>query len=135
MVTLILEIGDIQQVTDSEKLIQDILKICLTDVGSNVLNPWYGSFLSKFAVGSALNSDETVSISQMQLQSALETLKKLQDMQVKSQQRMSADEQLAAISEISVNRNEADPRLFNVLIKVLTKGMKPITTRFTVSTI
>lgn len=127
--------GDIQTVTDSEKLIQDILKICLTDIGSNVLNPWYGSYLSKFVIGSALNDSEIVNIGQVQLQTALETFKKLQDMQVKSQQRMSPDEQLAAISEISVNRNESDPRLFNVLIKVLTKGLKPITTRFTVSTI
>lgn len=127
--------GQLQTVVDSEKLIQDILKICLTNVGSNSLNPWYGSFLSRTMVGNALDSAVTITIAQSQLNTALENLKNLQNLQLKSSQRVSADEQINAILDISIIRNQIDPRLFDVRIGVLTKGMKPISTAFRVSTI
>lgn len=127
--------GQFQTVIDSEKLIQDILKLCLTTAGSNPLHPWYGSFLSRTLVGNPMYTTMLVQLSTSQLNTALQNLKDLQDIQVKSFQRVSADEQISAILNISVNRNNIDPRLFNVEIKVLTKGLKPITTAFRVSTI
>jgi phage baseplate assembly protein W len=132
---LVIQNGDLRTVTDSEKLIQDILKICLTNVGSNVLNPGYGSFLSRTIIGNPMYTSAIVSIAKTQLQTCLTNLQTLQQKQVQSRQRMTADEQLAAITDISVVRSTIDPRLFNVTIKALTKGYKPITTAFTVSTI
>lgn len=127
--------GELQQVIDSEKLIQDILKICLTSAGSNPLFPWYGSFLSKSIIGSPADNGITVQIAKSQLNTALENLKNLQGLQIKSSQRVSADEQLAGILNISVTRNATDLRMYNVVINVLTKGFKPITTAFKISTI
>lgn len=127
--------GDLQTAIDSEKLIQDILKICLTSAGSLQLHPWYGSFLSRAIIG---NPDPTATLAQIaksQLHSALENLKTLQDLQVKNFQRVSADEQIASVSDISVFRSQIDPRLFNVTVTVISKGLKPITTRFSVNTI
>jgi hypothetical protein len=132
---LVLNSGDLQTVVDSEKLIQDILKICLTTAGSNPLNPGYGSFISRTIVGNPLHTSILVQIAKSQLTSALQNLQTLQGLQVQSFQRVSADEQLAAILDISVIQNTTDPRLFTVTIQVLTKGMKPITTAFRVSTI
>lgn len=127
--------GDLKQVVDTEKLIQDILKICLTTAGTNPLLPWYGSFLSRTLIGSALQTNILVQVAKSQLNTALQNLQSLQTIQVKSFQRVSADEQISAISDISIIRNQLDPRLFDVRIKVLTKGLKPITTAFRVSTI
>jgi phage baseplate assembly protein W len=127
--------GDLQKVVDTDKLVQDILKICLTTAGSNPLQPWYGSFLSRSVIGSALSTDILVSIAKSQLNSALNDLRNLQNLQVQSMQKVSADEQIAAILGINVLRNQIDPRLFSVSIKVLTKGTKAPTTNFTVSTI
>jgi hypothetical protein len=127
--------GDLKKVVDSEKLIQDILKLCLTTAGTNPLHPWYGSFLSRSIVGSATDTNVLIQISKSQLNSALENLKKLQDLQMKSLQRVSADEQLGAILDILVTRNPNDPRLFEVKIKAVSKGFKPITTAFRVSTL
>lgn len=127
--------GQLQIVVDSEKLVQDILKMCLTTAGSNPIHPWYGSFLSRTIVGNPNQNSVLVQIAKSQLNSALENIKTLQEMQVKSFQRISADEQIGAISDISIIRNQLDPRLFDVRIKVLTKGSKPITTAFKVSTI
>jgi len=132
---LVLNSGDLQTVVDSEKLIQDILKICLTTAGSNPLNPGYGSFISRTIVGNPLHTSILVQIAKSQLTSALQNLQTLQGLQVQSFQRVSADEQLAAILDICVIQNTTDPRLFTVTIQVLTKGMKPITTAFRVSTI
>ena len=79
--------------------------------------------------------DVLVQISKAQLNTSLENLRNLQSHQVKSFQRVSADEQIGAILDISIIRSINDPRLFNVSIKALTKGIKPITTAFRVSTI
>lgn len=132
---LVLQNGDLKKVIDSEKLIQDILKLCVTTAGTNPLIPWYGSFLSRTIVGTAMDTTMLIQISKSQLNSALENLKNLQDLQVKTFQNVTADEQISAILDISVVRNNNDYRLFDVQIKALTKGLKPITTAFRVSTI
>lgn len=130
---LVLQNGDLQQVTDTDKLVQDILKICLTDAGADPMNPWYGSYISKTLIGSVLAVSITVQLAQSQLQNAIENLKNLQAAQIKSFQRVSAAEQLSAILNISVVRNATDPRVFNVTVKVLSKALTPITTGFSVS--
>jgi hypothetical protein len=132
---LVLENGQPKTVIDSEKLIQSILKICLTDVGALPLHPWYGSFLSRTIIGNPQHSGILVQIAKSQLNTALENLKNLQDAQNRSFQRVSADEQISAIMEISVVRSQIDPRLFDVRVGVLTKGYKPISTVFSISTI
>ncbi len=125
--------GDLQKVVDTEKLIQDILKICLTTAGSNPVHPWYGSHISKTLVGSVLDNPMLVQIAKSQLNSALENLKNLQNLQLKSFQRMSAEEQIASIMDISVQRNQLDPRLFDIRISVVSKSLKPVSTDFTVT--
>jgi hypothetical protein len=132
---LVIANGDLKQVIDSEKLIQDILKLCLTTAGSNPLHPWYGSYLSRTIVGNPMETSMLAEISRSQLNTALENLKSLQELQIKTFQPITADEQLGAVLDISVRRNNIDPRLFEVNIKALTKGFKPITTAFRVSTI
>lgn len=127
--------GELQIVTDTEKLIQDILKLCMTTAGTNPLHPWYGSFISRTLIGSVMDTDVLVQISKSQLNSALDNLKNLQNIQVKSFQKVSADEQIGSISDISVIRHPIDPRLFSVRVKVLTKGFKSVSTSFNVTTI
>ncbi len=127
--------SQLQTVVDSEKLIQDLLKICLTTAGSNPIHPWYGSFISRTIVGNPNYTSILVQIGKTQLTSAIQNLKELQDLQVKSFQRVSADEQISAIQDISINTDSIDPRLFNVVVSVISKGLKPITTAFRISTI
>ena len=132
---LVIKQGQLQTVIDSEKLIQDILKMCLTTVGANPIHPWYGSYLSRTIVGNPMQSSIIVQIAKSQLNTALENIKTLQEMQTKSYQRVSADEQIGAITDISIIRNQIDLRFFDIKIRALTKGSKPITTAFKVSTI
>jgi len=132
---LVLNNGQLQKVEQSDKLAQDILKICLTPVGANPLQSWYGSFISRTMIGNAMSDTMLITIGESQLNTALENLKNLQAIQLKSFQRVSAEEQIAAITDISINRNAIDPREFNVRVSVLTKSMKPISTGFKITTI
>lgn len=132
---LVITNGALKTVVDSEKMIQDILKMALTVAGSNPVHPWYGSFVSRTLIGNPNYTSMLVQVAKSQLTNSLQNLKNLQELQVKSFQRVSADEQIAAISDISIIQNQLDPRLFDVLIKVISKGLKPITTAFSVSTI
>lgn len=132
---LVLNGGDLRQVVNSELLIQAILKICLTDVGSNPLHPSYGSFLSRTIVGNPAATGMIAQIAQSQINTCLTNLQYLQQLQIKSLQKVTADEQLGAILGIQVLRSAFDPRLFNVKIKVQTRGYLPITTSFSINTI
>jgi hypothetical protein len=132
---LVLVNGDFRTCIDSEKLIQDLLKVCLTNVGANPTFPWYGSAVSRSLVGNNLGQTITMQVAQSQLQSAIENLISLQKAQIKNSQPVSPDELIGSIQNISVNQNKIDPRIFSVQITVISKGFKPITTAFTVSSI
>lgn len=125
--------GVVEKVEQTEKLIQDILKIALTDVGSNTMNPWYGSLLSKTLIGSTLDDGIVVQMAESQVQNCIENIKKLQVIQLQSGQEMSPEEQISAILDIYVERNANDPRRYDVVISVLTKALSKVMTRFSVS--
>lgn len=130
---LSLQNGDLQQVTDTDKLVQDILKICLTTAGADPMNTWYGSYISRSLVGSTLDTSITVQLAQSQLQNAIENLKNLQAAQIKSFQKVSPAEQIAAITNISIQRSTIDPRVFIVTVKVLSKALTNVSTSFNVT--
>jgi phage gp46-like protein len=129
---LVIQNGDLGTVQDTNKLVQDILKICLTPVGANPLQPWYGSFISRSLIGSSLSTDITLQIAQTQLQNAIQNLITLQQKQLKSYQKVSAAEHISSILSINVARNITDPRTYQVKIKVASKALTPITVPFTV---
>lgn len=129
---LVIKNSDLATVTGKDKLIQDLLKIALTDAGGNVLNPWYGTLIGKSLVGSVLNSDILLSVAQTQLQNAVETLKKLQNMQVAEGQSVTPDEQIAFIQNISIIQSPYDPRLYQTTINVLSRAYGKVSATFTV---
>jgi len=128
---LVINSGELVTTTNEDKLVQDILKICLTKAGSNLYQPWYGSAIGQSLVGSVLDDNISFTLASSQLQNALENLKKLQELQVISGQKVSPQEQIALISDISIIRNNVDPRLIEVLIKVFNKAFKLVSTGFT----
>ena len=91
--------------------------------------------MSRTIIGSPLHTSILVQVAKSQLNTALENLRSLQNAQSQSFQRITADEQISAILEVSIVRNQIDPRLFDVNIKAATKGLKNITTAFRISTI
>jgi hypothetical protein len=132
---LVVNNGNLNVVTDTDKLAQDLLKICITPTGTNPLYPWYGSLLSKTMIGSPLSNDIILQVSRVQLENAIQNLKSLQETQSKQLQTLSPFEQINYIMDISISRDTNDFRLFLVRVKVLSKGLKALATDFTVTTI
>jgi phage baseplate assembly protein W len=125
--------GDLEKVEESDKLVQDILKILMTPIGANVFFTWYGSPLSETAVGQVLDRTFVNSVVTQIIRSNLETLQKLQKQQSMGGQRVSANELLAAIQTVNINRNTVDPTYWSIFIQVLTKGLKSRTANLDVT--
>ena len=49
--------GDFQKVENTEKLIQDVLKIIIFPLGKNIFFRWYGSPVAKTLVGTAFDME------------------------------------------------------------------------------
>ena len=130
---LVIANSDFATVIGNDKLVQDLLKIALTESGGNVLNPWYGTLISKSIIGSVLQSNILLSVAQTQLQNAIENLKKLQNLQVASGQSVSPDEQISFIKDISIVQSKYDPRLYITTIDVLSRAFGKVSAVFTIS--
>jgi phage baseplate assembly protein W len=132
---LTLSNGDVGTIYDTDKLVQDILKICITPSGTNPFSPWYGSLLSKTMIGSPLTHDIVLQVSRSQVENAIQNLKSLQESQYRQLQTVSPFEQINYIMDISITRDRNDFRLFIIRVKVLSKGLKVASADFTVNTI
>lgn len=123
--------GDLTRVENTDKLIQDILKIVITPMGSNQFYPWYGSRLSKSMIGNVFDHEFISTVASSQLQNALENLQRLQQEQAR-QQRVTPFEQLAALRGVRIERNAVDPRFFLVVINALTRALTEANTSLTI---
>lgn len=125
--------NDLAIVENGEKLTQDILKIILTPIGGNPFFPWYGSPISQSLVGSAYEANFIASIASNQLRSSIEKLQNMQKEQMRStNQIVTAQEQIAAVQNINVERNSVDPRFFSVVLTVLSKAFQRVQAQFDV---
>lgn len=123
--------GDLARVENTDKLIQDILKIVITPMGSNQFYPWYGSRLSKSLIGNVFDHEFMSTVASNQLQNALENLQRLQQEQARLQ-RVTPFEQLAALRGVRIERNQVDPRFFLVVINAVTRALTEVNTGLTI---
>lgn len=124
--------SDLQIVENSEKLVQDLLKISLTPLGSNKFYPMFGSAIGGSLIGSPLDVTFSSSVASSQLRNSIETLQKLQQAQANIQL-VTASEIIAAIQQITIERNIVDPRFFSIVIKVFTRALSSVSTGFNMS--
>ena len=118
--------SDLDIVEDSEKLVQDILKIVSTQLGSNPFFPWYGSPITKALIGRSYDTKFVSNIASQQLRATLETLQKMQKEQLKLDQYITPQEQIAAIQNVSVERNITDARYYRIILTVLSKAFQRV---------
>lgn len=122
--------GNVEILTGKDKLKQDITKIILTELGSNQLQPWYGSMVSQSLIGNSLPDEVIFSIAQSQLQNCVETLKQLQVIQTASGQKMTVDESISYIQGVSIQRDNQDLRILKVSVNVLTRAFGTVNVSF-----
>ena len=123
--------GDINIVTNNDKLRQDILKILITNIGTNRFHPWYGSAITKKSIGQV--ADQKFNELQMtsSVQQSIENLMKLQKRQQQSGQVVSAAELIIAINNVFVERDKIEPRQYNIVVSILTGALTTINQTFT----
>lgn len=119
--------GDVAKVENTDKLVQDILKIILTPVNGNPFHPAYGSYLTNSLIGNNLPDSFVISTAENQIKDSLQTLMKQQKIQ-STRQPVTASEALAAIQSVKVERNLVDPRFFQVLVNVLARDFTSVPT-------
>lgn len=109
--------ADFDTVTDSDKLVQDVIKMTTTPLGSNKFQQAVGSLINKRLVGQVLTAQNAVSVLQSSVEEALITLQKLQKQQAQTQA-LSPAETLVQINSIDVSRDSVEPRQLNVVLKI-----------------
>ncbi len=116
---LVIENGLIQTVTDNDKLVQDIIKILLTDLGENKFHPNYGSKVGALEIGSVPDQDLLKQDLTASAETAIRKLMQLQRTQAQKQF-LTPGETIIDILDVSVDRDQIDPRLYNIFISVVT---------------
>jgi phage baseplate assembly protein W len=127
--------GDFAIVENSEKLVQDVLKIVSTPLGSNPFFPWYGSPISGSLVGTAFDMMFVESIATQQLTRAVERIQQLQQDQLRKSQIVTPQEQIAVVENVSVTRARNDPRFFEVQLTVLSRAFVRLQIPFAVQAV
>lgn len=125
--------NDLAKVENTEKLVQEIIKMISTPLGANPFFSWYGCPITRTLIGTAYTTRFISNIASNQLRTSLETLQKLQKTQLRSGQFITPQEQLAAIQNVLVDRNSVDPRFFLIDISVLDKTFRTVPTYLRVS--
>jgi phage baseplate assembly protein W len=123
--------GTVDIVTGNSKLKQDIIKIMLTELGENKYHPSYGSATGSLQIGSVLDAE----MMEMDLSSSAEqAVRRIMSMQRTQAKRqfLSPSEVILDIVNVSVERDQVDPRLYNIFISVLTEKLDRITENVTV---
>jgi len=125
--------ADLKTVSNTDKLIQDVLKMVLTPVGANKMQIWYGSNFGKTLIGTPLDLNFTKELAVSQLVASLEVLKTLQQNQAVYQS-VSASESILRVLGVRVDHDDFEPRFIRVFLSVLNKAAVRSTIEFNVNT-
>lgn len=116
--------GEALVVEDENLLYQMCLKMILTELGSNIYQPWYGSNLAA-SIGSKVLGGTAIGLKQS-VNQALTTLQNLQNAQSKYQ-RVTAKERLFSVDNIAVAQSPSDPTTFLIEVDVRNYSSEPVT--------
>jgi len=118
--------GDLLLVRDSDKLVQDVLKLLNTTTGSDPLNPMYGSILTSASLGQIMDPLVLATRAQMVIAEALDNLISIQQYQ-RSIQFMSEAESIVDFDTPIVEQDASDSRQYNIYVSAISKELVPLT--------
>ena len=117
--------GSVQIVSGNSKLKQDIVKILLTDLGDNKFHPKYGSHVGALQIGHYADSKLMSLDIEKSARNALKNLMALQRSQSR-RQALAPGETIVDILNVTVKRDDVDPRLYNIFVSVLTQELTEV---------
>lgn len=128
----ILADGSLSTVSDSPKLVQDIGKMVVTPLGSNIFAPWYGCDLSDRVIGQGLSTQLLAQEIENSIENSLNIIRQLQSGQ-SSTQVLSLAEQLGPTKSITAYYDPNDSRKLNIAVIVYSKRLQQIQQVFTLN--
>lgn len=117
--------GTLGTVGGNLKLKQDIIKIILTNLGENKFHPNYGSQAGALKIGYYAD-DKLVALDiESSVKRSISNLMSLQKSQ-SQRQALSPGEIIVDVLNVSAGRDEADPRMYNIIVSVLTQELTEV---------
>lgn len=132
---IVIKDGDFDTVEGSDKLVQDVLKLVSTQLGTNPFFPAYGSPIAQGMVGTVFETEFVEDVATQQLRASLERLQELQRDQIRQNQIVTPEEQIAAIEDVRVIQDRTDPRYYIVSLTVISKAFQRIPVQFAVASV
>lgn len=117
--------GDLARAENTTKLVQDVLKILHTPLGSNPYFPSLGSSITSLNVGQNLNQQFLESRVETSIQNIIQTLQSIQQRQQLTQV-VTASETILDIAELVAEQDSQDPRQFNIRLKVIAGDVQEV---------
>lgn len=111
--------GDLRQFRNSSKLVQDVLKILHTPLGSNPFFPQIGNAITTQNTGEVVNRQFMETRATAAVVQALQMLQAMQKRQELTQI-VTPEEKVVGIAEVKVEQDPTDPRQYNIKISVIT---------------
>lgn len=116
--------GEVETVSGTDKLVQDILRELTTANGDDIFDSTRGATLNSSIVGIGLDPDTLISQIQESIVRSLSALKERQEQQA-MRQFYNDSELLAEIEDVTVIQDQTDPRQLDITISVLSRAMTP----------
>ena len=123
--------GRVSVVKSNGKLRQDIIKILLTEVGDNKFHPNYGSQVGSIQIGHYSDAKFVENDLTDSANKAIRNLMSLQRAQSR-RQKLSPGEMIIEVLDISVSRDQLDPRMYNIFVSVLTQALDEVKSNITI---
>jgi len=127
-----IENGDLAVVFDTNKLNQDLLKIIITPLNSNPVNPWCGSNVGLALIGNTFDLEFGIEAARAQVSTAVDNLLRMQLSQSQTQV-LSPAESILSIKDIYVNTNATDRRVVETKVSVISAALTIVDVFFTVN--
>jgi len=125
--------GEISQIRNTSKVVQDVLKVIHMPVGSNPLFPRLGSTITTDNIGQISNQQFMETRAAASLTQSIQTIQTIQRNQALTQS-LTPEEIITDILQLDVQLDQ-DPRQVNISIVIQTEAMSAITIpSFTLST-
>ena len=126
--------NDLAKVREGSKLVQDILKLLFTPLGSDPYFLTKGSTLTTDNIGETVNDQFMLDRARASILNTLKQLQTIQQVQALTQT-VTPEETLKEINEVSVARDEQELRQYNIRIVITTGAYSVISIpEFSIST-
>ena len=123
--------GSIETVNQNNKIIQDIKKLLLTDLGDNKYHPNYGSPIGNGSIGYFQDQEFMKMNMKKSIEGSIKRLINLQKNQMKYQY-VSPSETIMYIKNIQVFRDTADPRMWSIFVSVVAQDLSEVEDTITI---